>query len=89
MPASSERTIVLPAGVALHARPAGRFVRTAAGFRSQVTVSANGREADAKSIISVLALGAAGGAALTLRAEGDDATAALSALADCVSGLSE
>jgi len=79
----------MPDGVALHARPAGLFVRTAAGFRSEITVSAGGRSANAKSILSILALGARGGTALELRAEGEDAGPALAALAACVSGLVE
>ena len=87
MPASSERLVSMPDQVALHARPAGQFVKTAAGFRSRVTVAANGKVADAKSILSVLGLGARGGVPLTIRAEGDDASAAVGALADCVISL--
>jgi phosphotransferase system HPr (HPr) family protein len=86
---SCENTIRMPEGVALHARPAGLFVRTAAGFRSEITVTAGGRSANAKSILSVMALGARGGTALELRAEGEDAERALTALSNCVSGLVE
>jgi phosphotransferase system HPr (HPr) family protein len=50
-------------------------------------VSAGGRDADAKSLLSVLALGAKGGTPLELRADGDDAPRAVDALAVCVSGL--
>lgn len=56
MLASSEATMTLPEGVALHARPAALFVRTAMRFRSKIVVAANGREADAKSILNVLGL---------------------------------
>ena len=87
--ASFESTVALPAGVALHARPAATFVKTALRFRSQVTVGLDGRVANAKSILAVLALGATGGTVLRLSAEGEDATAALEALAGCVSGLAE
>jgi phosphotransferase system HPr (HPr) family protein len=87
--ASSDREVALPGGVALHARPAGAFVKTALRFRSRVWVAAGDRETDAKSIMGVLALGAGGGALLRLRAEGDDATEALEALAVCVAGLLE
>ena len=87
--ASFESTVALPAGVALHARPAATFVKTALRFRSQVTVGLDGRVANAKSILAVLALGATGGTVLRLSAEGEDATAALEALAGCVSGLVE
>lgn len=87
--ASSEVLVVLPSTVALHARPAANFVKTAMRFRSRVTVGVNGRSADAKSILAVLALGATGGTQLQLSAEGEDAPAALDALAACVAGLNE
>ena len=89
MPASSESTVALPAGVALHARPAATFVKTALRFRSKVTVGTDGRVVDAKSILAVLALGAVGGTVLRLSAEGEDAPDALAALSSCVSGLAE
>jgi phosphocarrier protein HPr len=79
----------MPAGVALHARPAATFVKTALRFRSQLTVGLDGKVANAKSILAVLALGATGGTVLRLSAEGEDAPAALEALAGCVSGLVE
>ncbi|HEY3194643.1 MAG TPA: HPr family phosphocarrier protein [Candidatus Dormibacteraeota bacterium] len=89
MPASSESTVVMPEGVALHARPAATFVKTALRFRSRVIVGSDGKVADAKSILAVLALGARGGTVLKLVAEGEDAPAALDALTSCVSGLVE
>lgn len=89
MPASSESIVALPAGVALHARPAATFVKTALRFRSKVTVGTDGKVADAKSILAVLALGAVGGTVLRLSADGEDAPDALAALSSCVSGLVE
>lgn len=89
MPASSDVTVTLPDGVALHARPAGAFVKTALKFGSRITIASDGKAADAKSILAVLALGARGGTRLVLTAEGDDAAAALDALATCVLTLSE
>ena len=89
VPVSSESTVTLPAGVALHARPAATFVKTALRFRSKVTVGTDAKVVDAKSILAVLALGATGGTVLRLSAEGEDAPAALEALTDCVSGLVE
>lgn len=89
MPASSEVRVALPAAVALHARPAANFVKAAMRFRARVLVGANGKVADAKSILAVLSLGAKGGTTLELNAEGDDAPAALDALAELVSGLVE
>lgn len=81
--------VTLPEAVDLHARPAADFVRTAMGFAASVQVAANGREADAKSLLTVLALGAKGGTELRLTATGDDAAAALDALRDRVATLSD
>lgn len=87
MPPSSERTVVLPEAVPLHARPAGTFVRAAAQFGAEVAVAANGKRANAKSILEVLALGAEGGTELTLSASGDDAADAVNQLAMLVAEL--
>ena len=54
------------------------------GFAAAIRVAANGREADAKSLLTVLALGAKSGTDLLLTAEGEDADAALEALRDRV-----
>jgi phosphocarrier protein HPr len=84
-----EATVDLPANVDLHARPAAEFVRTAMGFSSKLTVASGEREADAKSLLAILALGAKRGTTLRLTADGDDAGAALDALSGCLSGLTE
>jgi phosphocarrier protein HPr len=89
VPTSSETQVALPADVDLHARPAADFVRTAMRFESQISVAANGRDADAKSLLAILALGAKRGTTLRLSADGDDAAAALDALAGCVVELTE
>lgn len=70
----------------LHARPAARFVQTARRFRSRVRVLYDGREADAKSLLSLLALGVEQGAVITIRAEGEDAEQALEALEEVATG---
>jgi phosphotransferase system HPr (HPr) family protein len=89
VPTSSETLVELPPTVDLHARPAADFVRTAMGFSSQITVASGERDADAKSLLAVLALGAKRGSTLRLTADGDDADGAVEALAVCISGLSE
>jgi phosphocarrier protein HPr len=89
MSRSSELTLVrLPEAVALHARPAGVFVRAAASFAATIEVQANGRRANAKSILEILGLGADGGTELTISASGDDAVEAVAELASLVTGLS-
>lgn len=82
-----ERIARLPEGVALHARPAGVLVRAAAAFAADVFVSANGRRANAKSILGILALGAEGGVELVIDASGEDAAAAAEQLALLVPAL--
>ena len=96
MPASSDITVAdvrvaLPHKVALHARPAADFVRTAMGFSAEVWVSTSTgeREVDAKSLLSLLALGAQAGTTLRIRAEGADAAAAVDALAAAVARFRE
>lgn len=89
MQTSSESLVALPAAVDLHARPAADFVRLALGFSSQITVAAGEREADAKSLLAVLGLGAKRGTTLRITADGDDADAALDALCGCVSAFTE
>ena len=84
---ASTATVTLPESVDLHARPAADFVRAAMGFSASIRVAANGREADAKSLLTVLSLGAKGGTELHLTAEGDDAGAALEALRERVATL--
>ena len=88
MSGSSEVRVCLPAGVALHARPAGTLVRAAAAFTSEIFVSANGRRANAKSILDILSLGAEGGAELVIAASGADAVEAVEHLARMVPALS-
>jgi phosphotransferase system HPr (HPr) family protein len=92
--ASSESPVAdvrvkLPDTVDLHARPAADFVRTAMRFSADLWVAVGDREVDAKSLLSILALGAKRGTTLRLRAEGQDATEAIQALAATVVGFRE
>jgi phosphotransferase system HPr (HPr) family protein len=77
----AEALATLPGDVALHARPAGLFVRQASRFEASITVSANEKHANAKSILEVLALGATGGTVVAISASGDDAVEAAEDLA--------
>lgn len=88
-PQVANARVALPDDVDLHARPAANFVRTAMRFSANVSLAAGEREVDAKSLLSVLALGARRGTSIRLRAEGDDAAAAIAALATTVAQLRE
>jgi phosphocarrier protein HPr len=56
----------------LHARAAAKLVNTAGRFKSRVTVTKDGEEVDAKSILGVLLLAAGQGSQLTIRCDGTD-----------------
>ncbi len=79
---SREATIVNQRG--LHARAAAKFVRTAATFIARVEVTRDDQTVAGTSILGLMLLGAGIGTILTLRAEGDDAAAALAALGDLI-----
>lgn len=68
----------------MHARPAADFVKLAGGFAANVTIEKDGLEVNGKSIMGVLMLAAEQGSTLKLTASGEDAEAAVEALADLV-----
>jgi phosphocarrier protein len=77
------RTVIVGSASGLHARPAALFVAAAAALPVPVTIRTATKPAvPARSLLSVLALGARQGAAVTLEAAGDGADAALDALAE-------
>jgi len=75
-----ERTVALVNRLGLHARAAKAFVEVAARYAAEINVTDGTREADGKSIMSMMMLGAPKGTELTLHAEGEDAEHALEAL---------
>ncbi|WP_182897716.1 HPr family phosphocarrier protein [Microbispora sp. H10830] len=81
---AGERAIVLTED--LHARPAGALAQTAAAFTSAVTLSYGSRSVDVRSVLSLMGLGATSGQTVTLRATGDDAAEALTALGAVLGG---
>lgn len=87
MELTQELTILNPAG--LHARPAALVVERAKAMSSSIKISLNGKTADAKSILSVLALGATTGDVLSITASGDDAEEAIARIAEIVTATEE
>lgn len=68
----------------LHARAAAKLVAVAGRYESRIKLNKEGREADAKSIMSVMMLAATQGTVLEVTIEGPDAQEAWSALLDLV-----
>jgi phosphotransferase system HPr (HPr) family protein len=77
-------TITNPSG--LHARPAAIVVDRLRAFEADVSIEANGRRANAKSITALLGLGAAVGEGVQVVARGPQAQAAAEAVIAVLTG---
>lgn len=64
----------------IHARPAGLLVKKANEFTSKVTISKDGKDADAKRIFGIMGLAAKQGHEIVITVEGDDEAQAAEAL---------
>lgn len=63
--------------VGIHARPAGLLVKKAASLQSKITISGNGKSADAKKLIMLMGLGIKQGMEVSCQIEGEDEEKAL------------
>jgi len=85
-----ETEVVLLNDSGLHARPAARLVKVTSRFKSSISIVANGKTANAKSMLSLLSLGAEKGTTLRVIAEGEDAEQAIETIAKLLKeGLGE
>ena len=85
-----EATVALRNPTGLHARPAKVFAKAAASSPANVVVIKDGREVNAKSVLSVLTLDCHQGDEIVIRTDGEGADEALSHLVRLVeSGLGE
>jgi phosphocarrier protein HPr len=85
-----EATVALRNASGLHARPAKVFAQAAAASPAQVLVMKDGREVNAKSVLSVLTLDCHQGDEIVIRTEGAGADEILAELVRLVeSGLGE
>ena len=75
-----ERELLIQNRLGLHARATAKLVQTVSGFRCSATVSAKGREVNAKSIMGVMLLAAGQGSTVVVRTDGEDEAAAMDAL---------
>ena len=79
-----ERIVTIQNRNGLHARPAAEIVKTAAKFKSEITLIRDDLEVNGKSIMGVMMLAAEYGSELVVRCEGPDEQAALNALAELI-----
>ena len=70
----------------LHARASAKFVKLAATFDAEVTVTRDGTTVDARSIMGLMMLAAGIGSTIEICAEGPEAKPALDALVELVQG---
>ena len=81
----ARRQVAVNNVLGLHLRVAGRFVRLATAFQSDVRVYCKGIIADGRSILTLLSLAAECGTMLAVEAQGCDAEDAVAALANLIS----
>ncbi len=78
------RTVEVVNKRGLHARASAKFVKLAADYDAEITVTRDGQTVDARSIMGLMMLGAGIGSVLELAAEGGQAEEALEALCELV-----
>jgi phosphocarrier protein FPr len=80
--------VVIASEAGLHARPAAAVASTARRFSSDVRLLKAGREANARSVVSIMMLEVGRGDAVTVVARGEDAAAAVEAVLQALSSAS-
>ncbi|MDQ3364774.1 MAG: HPr family phosphocarrier protein [Myxococcota bacterium] len=76
----AEKTLLIQNELGLHARAATKLVQAATKFPCDITVTKDGHEVNGKSIMGVLMLVASKGSRVTVRAKGDRAGEAVTAI---------
>ena len=75
-----EQSVTLINKLGLHARAANKLLDTTCRFQSSIRLNFNGKEADGKSIMSVMLLAAPVGSEIILTINGDDESDMLEAI---------
>ena len=84
------RTVLIVNRKGLHARPSGMISKMASQRDADITLSHGGHSANARSIMDLLLLIAPKGSEIVIRAEGPDADAAVTEIAEYIaSGFGE
>jgi len=76
-----ERELTVANRLGLHARATAKLVQLLSAYRCNATLSAKGREVNAKSIMGVMLLAAGQGTPVLLRVDGEDEAVAAEAVA--------
>ncbi len=82
---TTSQTVRVGSKVGLHARPAATVVKAAAGLPAIVKIAkGDGNPVDARSLLSILSLGAGPDDEVTLTSEGDGAEESVKTLAELI-----
>jgi phosphocarrier protein HPr len=81
----AEAAVQIKNRLGLHLRAATTLAQAAARFKSKITIGRGTNQASARSVTSLIMLGAGKGTKLRLKAEGEDAQAAVDELAQLFS----
>ncbi|MGB3564414.1 MAG: HPr family phosphocarrier protein [Thermoanaerobaculia bacterium] len=84
-----ERQVEIVNRLGLHARAAAKLVHLAGRFESEVSLSMNGEEVDAKSILGILLLAAAQGSQVIVKCDGEDEEEAMTAVTGLIANRFE
>ena len=58
--------------IGIHARPAGLLVKEAKNYNSKITLSVNGKKAEATRLMAIMSLGVKHGQTVEVSVEGED-----------------
>ncbi|HHT65495.1 MAG: HPr family phosphocarrier protein [Caldicoprobacterales bacterium] len=72
-----EKEFIIENEAGLHARPAAMLIKEASRFQSDILVIRGNKTGNAKSLLSILALGVFKGTRVTVRIDGSDEIAAM------------
>jgi len=80
----AEQTLAIQNKLGLHARASARLAVTASAYGCNVSIAKDGIEVNGKSIMGIMMLAAGKGSQITVRTEGDQEDAALTAIVQLV-----
>ena len=79
-----EKTITIVNKLGLHARAATKLAQLSQQFDTQVTLTLDGNEADAQSVMALMLLAGGQGKSVTVKAQGKDAQIALKSICQLI-----
>lgn len=82
-------TIVLKNEVGLHSRPAALFQQEVSKYKSDIKLIKNNKSYNARSILSILSMGAGKGDEITVTADGDDEADAIGAITNLLESFKD